>query len=62
MPKVAESVRLAIVNGNIGVVFAPHGNVVRVIEFVVEDGVIREFEIVFDPAQVKSYDVQILPA
>ena len=62
MPKVAESVRLAVVNGNIGVVFAPHGNVVRVIEFVVDDGVIREFEIVFDPEQVKAYDVQILPA
>jgi RNA polymerase sigma-70 factor (ECF subfamily) len=61
MPKVADSVRLAIVNGNVGIVFAPHGNVVRVIELVVDDGVIRELEVVMEPARVQAYDVEILP-
>jgi len=42
-------------------VCAPHGTVVRVIEFVVDDGVIRELEVVFDPARVQAYEVTILP-
>jgi RNA polymerase sigma-70 factor (ECF subfamily) len=62
MPKVAESIRLAVVNGNIGAVFAPHGNVVRVIEFVVDDGMIRELEVIMEPARVSACEVTILPS
>ncbi|HTL35517.1 MAG TPA: sigma-70 family RNA polymerase sigma factor [Kofleriaceae bacterium] len=59
MDKIGESVRPAIVNGNMGVAFAPHGNLVRVIEFVIEAGLIHEVEVHMDPA---ALEVEILPA
>ena len=60
MDKVAQSVRMAIIDGQLGIVFAPHGNVVRVIDFVIDDGIIREVEVVFEPERVAKYEIEIL--
>ena len=57
MEKVGASVRMAIIDGNLGVVFAPHGNIVRVIQFVIDDGLIREVEVVFEPDRVAAFDI-----
>jgi RNA polymerase sigma factor (sigma-70 family) len=60
MDKVAQSIRMAIIDGNMGVVFAPHGNVVRVIQFVIDDGLIREVEVVFEADRVAKYEIQFV--
>jgi len=60
MEKVGASVRMAIIDGNLGVVFAPHGNIVRVILFVIDDGLIREVEVVFEPDRVAAFEIQLL--
>jgi hypothetical protein len=41
-------------------VFAPHGNVVRVIQFVIDDGLIREVEVVFEADRVAKYEIQFV--
>jgi RNA polymerase sigma factor (sigma-70 family) len=60
MEKVGASVRMAIIDGSMGVVFAPHGNVVRVIQFVIDDGLIREVEVIFEPERVATFEIQLV--
>ncbi|HEX3131420.1 MAG TPA: sigma-70 family RNA polymerase sigma factor [Thermoanaerobaculia bacterium] len=52
--------RPALVNGEVGIVVAPHGRLFRVLRFAFEDGKIARIEVVGDPASLNELDLAIL--
>jgi len=52
---------VCLVDGALGVMFAPGGRLNRVLLFTVRDGTITEFEIVADPARLASLEIAVLP-
>ena len=56
----AQLVRPALVNGAIGVVMAPRGQVVRALRFTLADGKITEIEVIGDPARLGELEVSIV--
>ncbi|WP_131737822.1 sigma-70 family RNA polymerase sigma factor [Actinomadura roseirufa] len=51
----------ALVNGAVGVVVAPRGRLLVVLEVSVEEGRIAAFTVVADPARLRSMDLAVLP-
>jgi len=56
----ARHVRLALVNGAIGAVFAPRGRLLRVVRLTVANGRIAEIEIIGNPARLAELDLSLL--
>jgi RNA polymerase sigma-70 factor (ECF subfamily) len=58
--RMAQSVQLAVVNGAVGLVLAPHGKLQRVLSFTVSGGKIAEVDIIADPKRLQELDLAIL--
>jgi RNA polymerase sigma factor (sigma-70 family) len=56
----APLTRVALVNGAIGLVVAPHGKLVRALQFSIVDGKIVDIEIIGNPARLAELDVSML--
>ena len=52
---------VCLVDGAVGVAFAPDGRVNRALRFTMRDGKISEFEIIADPARIASLEIAVLP-
>jgi len=55
----AQAAQLAIVDGNVGLVFAPGGRPMAVFDFVVENGRIAEISLIADRASIAALDLEI---
>ncbi|HVH68607.1 MAG TPA: sigma-70 family RNA polymerase sigma factor [Gemmatimonadales bacterium] len=58
--KAARLLRLALVNGAIGVVMAPRGRLVRALRFTIANGKITQIEIIGDLARLGELDLSIV--
>jgi RNA polymerase sigma factor (sigma-70 family) len=58
--RLAQNVRLALVNGAVGVVLAPRGRLIRALSFTITEGKIVEINMVTDPTRLDEFDVEIL--
>lgn len=56
----AQGARPILVNGSVGVVVAPRGRVLFVLEFTIEDGKIVEIDMFADPKRVRKLDLAVL--
>ena len=56
----AQLVRPALVNGDVGVVMAPHGRLSRALTFTIANGRITEIDVIGDPARLGALDVSIV--
>lgn len=59
----AQSARFAqpaLVNGAVGVVFAPHGKLVRALNVTITGGKIVQIDVVADPARLRQLDLAVL--
>jgi RNA polymerase sigma-70 factor, ECF subfamily len=52
--------QLALVNGSVGLVFAPFGRLAVVLAFTIEDGKIVEIDFLADPASLRDLDLAVL--
>ena len=55
----ARSVQPALVNGSVGLVWAPQGRLMRAVTFTLKGGRIAEVEIIADPARLGELDVAV---
>ncbi len=53
--------RPALVNGAVGVVFAPRGRLLRALSFTIAHGKIAQIDVVADPARLRQLDLALLP-
>ena len=58
--QLARFVQPALVNGAVGLVFAPRGNLSRALSFTIANGKIVEVEIITDPRRVQQLDLAVL--
>ena len=58
--QLARFVQLALVNGAVGLVFAPRGKLSRALSFTIAKGKIVEVEIITDPRRVQQLDLAVL--
>ena len=56
----ARFVQPALVNGSVGLVWAPRGRLLRVLSFTVMRGKIAQVEVIADPARLRDLDMGIL--
>jgi RNA polymerase sigma factor (sigma-70 family) len=56
----ARLARAALVNGEVGVVVAPRGQLMMVLRPTIEDGRIVEIEVLADPDSIRKFDVAVL--
>ena len=56
----AQAARPALVNGEVGVVVAPHGRLLMVLGFTISDGKIVEIDAIGDPEQLSQLDLALL--
>src|SRR5208283_2038064 len=56
----AQSARLALVNGAVGVILAPHGRLSVALSLTVADGKITEMDVVADPGRLARLDLAVL--
>jgi len=56
----AKAARVAIVDGNVGLVIAPRGRLFRVIQFTIAGGKITGIDIVADPVRLRDLDLGVL--
>lgn len=56
----ARLTQIALVNGAIGLIVAPHGRLVRALHFTILDGTITEIEIIGNPARLGELEVSIV--
>jgi hypothetical protein len=52
--------RPMLVNGAVGLVWAPHGRLLRVLRFTIKNGKITDAEVVADPARLREFDLAVL--
>ena len=50
----------ALVDGTVGVVVAPHGQLVLVLTFTVRDGRISGYDVIADPGRLRQLDLAVL--
>jgi RNA polymerase sigma-70 factor (ECF subfamily) len=55
--RMAQSVQLAVVNGAVGLVLAPHGKLQRVLSFTMSGGKIAEVDIIADPKRLQELEL-----
>ena len=58
--QLARFVQPALVNGAVGLVFAPRGKLSRALSFTIANGKIVEVEIITDPRRVQQLDLAVL--
>jgi len=58
--KLAKPVQPALLNGKVGLVFAPGGRLSRAISFTIVGGKILEAEVIADPTRLNQLDVAVL--
>jgi hypothetical protein len=51
---------LALVNGTVGLVVAPRGQLLVALTFTIEDDKITEYEVIADPARLQRLDLAVL--
>ncbi len=51
---------VALVDGAVGLVLAPHGRLTRVMRFRFEDGKIAEVDVIVEPARLAKLDLAVL--
>ena len=56
----AKTARLALVNGEIGIVVAPRGKLFRVLRFTFANGKISQMDVIGDPARLAKLDLAVL--
>lgn len=56
----AKAARVALINGAVGLVVAPRGRLIRVLEFTFEDGRIATASVIGEPAKLAALDLAIL--
>lgn len=59
--KIVRQVQPALVNGSVGLVWAPHGRLRRVLSFTFASGKIVGLRIIADSARLRALDLAILP-
>src|SRR5487761_653916 len=58
--QIVKFVQPALVNGSVGLVWAPHGRLLRVLSFTITRGKIVEIDILADPARLRQLDLAVL--
>lgn len=58
--QLAQFVRPALIDGAVGLVFAPRGKLLRALSFTIVNGKIVEVEIITDPQRLQQLDLSIL--
>jgi RNA polymerase sigma factor (sigma-70 family) len=56
----ARAAQLALVNGTVGLVVAPRGRLLRVVQFVLRQGKIREINVVGESGRLGALDIAVL--
>ncbi|MGH8256024.1 MAG: RNA polymerase sigma factor SigJ [Steroidobacteraceae bacterium] len=51
----------ALVNGNVGVIWAPHGRLLRALSFTIAGGKIVGADVIADPARLRQLDLGVAP-
>jgi len=59
--QMARSIQPALVDGAVGLIWAPGGRLARALKFKFESGKIAEVEIIADPARLGELDLGVLP-
>ncbi len=58
--RLVRSMGPALVNGNAGLIWAPHGRLLRALTFTIADGKIVQAEVIADPARLRQLDLAVL--
>lgn len=58
--RLARSIQPMLVDGAVGLVWAPHGKPLRVLEFKIKDGKIFRVDVVANPARLRDLDLAML--
>jgi RNA polymerase sigma factor (sigma-70 family) len=56
----AQAAQSALVNGSVGVIVAPRGRLLYVLEFTIRNGKIAEIDLISDPARTRQLDLAVL--
>ncbi len=56
----AQAAQSALVNGSVGVIAAPRGRLLYVIEFTIRHGKIAEIDLISDPSRIRQLDLSVL--
>jgi len=56
----ARSMQLALVDGAVGIIFAPLGKLSRVLRFIIAEGKIRDMEIIVNPKRLRALEIATL--
>lgn len=56
----AQAAQSALVNGSVGVIAAPRGRLLYVIEFTIRHGKIAEIDLISDPSRIRQLDLAVL--
>lgn len=57
----AQAAQTAFVNGTVGIIAAPRGKLLYVLQFAIRHGKIAEVELISDPARLRRLDLALLP-
>ncbi|KIL42494.1 RNA polymerase sigma 70 [Gordoniibacillus kamchatkensis] len=55
----AQAAQPALVNGSVGVIAAPRGKLLYVLEFTIRQGKIAEIDLISDPARLRQLDLKV---
>jgi RNA polymerase sigma-70 factor (ECF subfamily) len=58
--QMARFAQAALVNGSVGIVFAAHGKLSRVLRFTITNGKIVQADIIAEPARLRELDLAVL--
>jgi RNA polymerase sigma-70 factor (ECF subfamily) len=58
--RMAQSVQPALINGAVGLVFAPGGRLTRALNFTIADGKIVQVEVIGDPARLSKLELTVI--
>lgn len=58
----AKAAQVALVNGSIGVIAAPQGKLLYVLQFTLKNGKISEVDLISDSARIRKLDLSIFPS
>lgn len=59
--RLLQSATVCLIDGTVGAVWAPHGNLGRALRCTIKDGKITQIEIIADPNTLKSLELSVLP-
>ncbi len=58
----ARFVQMALVDGSVGAILAPHGRLTRALKFTIENGKIKRLEVIGEPARLNELELAVLAA